>query len=132
MAHTFLIDAHLPGKFWIDAAYAATLVISQLPTPLFDGHSPYEIFFRKIPNYYFLRVFGRECFPTILSLQNKLAPQSKRCILLGIASNYKGYRCLDPIKGRVYVSWHVLFMKTFFLTLPYNRLRHNVIISLPL
>jgi len=62
-------------------------------------------------------VFGCECVPTILSAHHKLEPQSKQCVFIGYASNYKGYRCLNPTTGRVYISRHVLFHEDVFLYL---------------
>jgi len=56
-------------------------------------------------------------------LQNKLELQSKHCVFLGYASNYKGYRCLDPPTGRVHVSRHVLFYEDAF---PYPSLQSVV------
>ena len=119
MARTFLLDAHLPGQFWVDVAYAATFIINRLPTSLLDGHSPFEKLFHKILNYSFLRVFGCECFPTLFNCQHKLEPWSKYCVFLGYASHYKGYRCFDPTTGLVYVSCHVLFHEDVF---PYPEL----------
>ena len=37
-----LIESLLPGHFWVDAAYTATYVINRLPTPFFQGLSPFE------------------------------------------------------------------------------------------
>jgi len=129
MVRTFLLDAHLLGQFWIDVASAATFISNHLPTPLSDGHSPYKKLFHKILDYSFLRMFECKCFPTILSTQQKLEPRSKQCVFIGYASNYKVYRCLDPITGRVYISRHVLFHEDVF---PYRTLqspqsqRHNI------
>ena len=51
---------------------------------------------------------------TILNPPHKLSSRSRRCIFIGYAFNYKGYRCLDPQTDQVYVSRHVLFHKDVF------------------
>ena len=66
-AHTFLHDANLPGQFWSDAAYATIFIINWLSTPLLDNHPRFEKLFHRTPDYSFLRVFGCECFPTLLT-----------------------------------------------------------------
>lgn len=40
---------------------------------------------------------------------NKLDPKSLQCVFLGYNEKYKGYRCLHPPTGKVYINRHVLF-----------------------
>jgi hypothetical protein len=42
--------------------------------------------------------------------------RSKHCIFLGYSTNQRGYRCLDPISRKVYVSSHVVFDESRFPT----------------
>lgn len=110
-----LIQANLPLHFWVDAVYTATYIINRLPTPLLQGLSPFEKLFSKPPDYTLLRVFGCECFPNFpAKSSNKLSPRSVRCVFLGYAPHYKGYRCLDSKTGRVYVSRYVVFHESIF------------------
>jgi len=74
MIRYFLIDASLPASFWLDAPYAAIFTINRLPTPILDDKSPYEVFFKKIPDYKFLKLGGCVCFPHLFSA-NKLSPR---------------------------------------------------------
>jgi hypothetical protein len=41
---------------------------------------------------------------------------SKHCIFLGYSSNQRGYRCLDLVSHKVYVSRHVVFYESRFPT----------------
>jgi hypothetical protein len=60
-----------------------------------------------------MRVFGCKCFPLLRPYTaNKLEYRSKPCIFLGY--NHAGYRCLDPVTGRVYLSGHVVFYESSF------------------
>lgn len=79
------------------------------------GRTPYYSLYNAHPDYEFLKVFGCECFPLLtINLPHKLAPKSVHCVFIGYASNYKGYRCLDPSTGQVYTSRHVRFHKNVF------------------
>jgi hypothetical protein len=40
--------------------------------------------------------------------------RNKKCIFLGYGSNYKGYRCLDPLANKVVITWHVVFDEMSF------------------
>jgi hypothetical protein len=75
---------------------------------LLHHSSPYERLFNRAPNYSLLRVFGCKCFPLLRPYTNhKLEYRSKVCIFLGYS--YAGYRCLDPLTDKVYLSRHVVF-----------------------
>lgn len=72
--------------------------------------SPYEKLYKKVPDYTALRSFGCACFPTLRDYtENKFDPRSLKCVFLGYNEKYKGYRCLYPPTGRVYISRHVVF-----------------------
>lgn len=47
-------------------------------------------------------------------MANKFDPKSLRCVFLGYSAKYKGYRCLYPPTGRVYLSHHVIFDEASF------------------
>lgn len=113
MIRTFLIDAFIPTYFWLDVAYAAIYAINRLPTTVLQNQSPFEVLFRRVPDYFFIKPFGYVCFLNFMaSSSNKLQPRSVHCVFLSYAANYKGYWCLDPISDQVYISCHVLFHET--------------------
>ncbi|CAH9129275.1 unnamed protein product [Cuscuta epithymum] len=115
LTRTMLLEASIPSTFWVDAILTAAYIINRLPTPLLFGVSPYAKLFHKAPDYSFFRVFGCSCFPNIYATSsNKLSPRSVHCVFIGYASGYKGYRCLEPKSGRVYISGHVRFIEDNF------------------
>ena len=112
-ARTLLIASKVPHQFWVEAFLTATYLINRLP-PI-SKPSPWEQFFHKPPDYSQLRVFGCRCYPWLKPyITSKLDAKSKPCVFLGYSLNHKGYRCLDPITNRVYISRHVYFDETTF------------------
>ena len=57
---------HMGQKFFSAITYSANFVVNQLPVPILDNYLPFEELFHKGLDYSFPRVFGCECFPTIL------------------------------------------------------------------
>lgn len=77
--------------------------------------SPYEVLHKRKPDYSYLRVFGSTCYPCLRPYANKkFDPRSLQCIFLGYHVQYKGYRCLHPPTGRIYISRHVIFDEDLF------------------
>ncbi|KAM1079012.1 hypothetical protein ACFX2B_013622 [Malus domestica] len=112
-ARTLLAASHVPHFYWVDAFATAIYLINRLPTA--SKSSPWELLFHKVPNYSTLRVFGCACFPWLQPYSpSKLHPKSKLCIFLGYSLHHKGYKCLDPVTKRIYISRHVLFDETRF------------------
>ncbi|KAM1674306.1 hypothetical protein ACFX15_039401 [Malus domestica] len=112
-ARTLLIASQVPHQFWVEAFLTAMYLINRLP-PV-NKSSPWEQFFRKVPDYNSLRVFGCQCFPWLKPYTNsKLEPKSKMCVFIGYSLAHKGYRCLDPFTNRVYLSRHVHFDEQTF------------------
>ncbi|CAH9051136.1 unnamed protein product [Cuscuta europaea] len=110
LTRTMLLEASVPSHYWVDAIFTAAYIINRLPSPTLNGLTPYQKLFNRVPDYSFMRVFGSACYPNFNATSaNKLSPRSVQCVFLGYASGYKGYRCLDPFTGRVYVNRHVRF-----------------------
>ncbi|KAJ0640006.1 putative RNA-directed DNA polymerase [Helianthus annuus] len=99
----------------IDAFSSAVYIINRLPSSLLDGKSPFELLYHTVPNYALFKAFGCRVFPCLRDYTpHKLAPCSLPCLFIGYCSKYKGYRCLDPITSRVYVTRSARFDETHF------------------
>lgn len=113
---TMLYHGRVPQQLWVEAFFTANYLINLLPSSALPSHkSPYEMLFHSVPNYTSLRVFGSKCFPTLRPyMHNKLDPKSLPCVFLGYNEKYKGYRCLYPPTGTVFISRHVIFVEDSF------------------
>jgi hypothetical protein len=90
-------------------------IINRLPSSVLEDVLPYFKLFNKGPDYSLFRSFGCSCFLLLRPYSvHKLMFRSKRCIFLGYSTNQSGYRCLDPVSRKVYVSRHVVFDESQF------------------
>ncbi|KAI5336302.1 hypothetical protein L3X38_015569 [Prunus dulcis] len=115
MIRTLLVTSKVPYCFWAYAALTAVHLINLTPTLVLNWITPYSVLFHRPPSYSHLRVFGCSCFPHLGPyVPNKLMSRSIECVFLGYSIHHKGYRCLDPSTGRVYVSRNVIFNEMCF------------------
>lgn len=60
-------------------------------------------------------MFGCACWPNLHHYNSKkLEFRSKQCGFLGYSNSHKGYICLEPSTGRVYISRDVVFDESIF------------------
>lgn len=114
-----MFASHLPLHHWVEAFSAAAFIGNHLPVLSRDKKSPVELLQQQKPDYSHLRVLGTSYYPYLRPVSDhKLELRSLMCVLLGYSTNYKGYRCLYPPTGKVYVSRHVVFDEECF---PFKR-----------
>lgn len=90
---------------------------------MINNETPYERLLKQPPDYTSLRVFGCACWPNLRPYNTrKLQFCSKRYVFLGYSNQHKGFKCLDPLEGRVYISRDVVFDESIF---PFNTLHPN-------
>jgi transposase InsO family protein len=123
MGLTLLAHASMPLKFWDEAFLMAAFLINRLPSKVIDHQTPYERLYGSKPDYTFLRTFGCAVWPNLRPYNaHKLQFRSKRCVFLGYSNMHKGFKCLDPSEGRVYISRDVTFDEREF---PFAALHSN-------
>lgn len=123
MGLTLLAHAAMPLKFWDEAFLTAVFLINRLPTKTLDNDTPLSRLYGETPDYTFLRTFGCACWPNLRPYNShKLQFRSKRCVFLGYSNSHKGFKCLDPSEGRVYISRDVVFDEHVY---PFSKLHSN-------
>jgi transposase InsO family protein len=123
MGITLLAHASMPLKYWDEAFFTAVFLINRLPSKVINDVTPLERLLGTKPDYTFLRTFGCAVWPNLRPYNTKkLAFRSKQCVFLGYSHMHKGFKCLDPKEGRVYVSRDVVFDESVF---PFASLHPN-------
>nr|KYP49180.1 Retrovirus-related Pol polyprotein from transposon TNT 1-94 [Cajanus cajan] len=101
-------------NFWADAFSTAIHVINRLPTHILGQKSPYEVLFKKLPNYLLLKPFGYACYPHLRSFNShKMDFRSSHCIFIGYSMHHKGYKCFTN-NGKIIISINVIFDEDTF------------------
>ncbi|KAD3068636.1 hypothetical protein E3N88_36516 [Mikania micrantha] len=112
-----LFNSNLPTSYWEHAFASAVHIINRLPTKVLDNRSPFEVLFLVPPDYTNFHVFGCRVYPYLRDYsEHKLAPRSLPCIFIGYCSQYKGYKCLEPNTGRIFVTRNARFDETYLPT----------------
>ncbi|KAL3838972.1 hypothetical protein ACJIZ3_023563 [Penstemon smallii] len=118
-----LSHSSLPTLYWSDAFLTAVYLINRLPSPSLKNLCPYEILFKRKPDYHFLKIFGCQCWPNLRPYnKNKINFRSIPCLFLGYSSSHLGYLCFHIPTGRMYISRDVLFDESTF---PYSKVQPN-------
>jgi len=87
-----LVGSLLPLTFWGEAFVLFVHIINVLPALVLQNLSPYEILFKKKPDYNFYKVFGCACYSLLRPYHSKKFNfHSSLCLFLGYSFNYKGY-----------------------------------------
>ena len=93
----------------------AFYLINQLPTLVLNHKSLFQVLHGMNLDYSMLCPFGYLCYTFLRYYQvNKFCPKSLPCVLLGISNSHKGFCCLEPSIGQVYISRHVVFNESTF------------------
>lgn len=105
-----MFHGHVPLPYWVDAFSTVVHIINRLPSTLLNNKSPFETLLHQRPQYDNFRVFACRVYPYVRDVAiHKLAPRSIPCIFLGYCLQHKGYKCLDPITNRVFITRHARF-----------------------
>jgi hypothetical protein len=107
---TLLAHTSMPLKFWDEAFLTAVFLINRLPSKVINHETPLVCLYGQELDYTFLRTFGCACWPNLRPYNShKLQFRSKQCVFLGYSNSHKGFKCLDPAEGRIYISRDVVF-----------------------
>jgi histone deacetylase 1/2 len=113
----------MPLKFWDEASSTAMFLINRLPSKVINDETPFERLFGTQLDYNFLCMFRGAVWPNLKTYNSrKLEYHSKKCVFIGYSDMHKGFKCLDPKEGHVYISRDVVFDETIF---PFASLHPN-------
>ncbi|KAH9793669.1 retrovirus-related pol polyprotein from transposon RE1 [Citrus sinensis] len=122
-ALTMMFHASLPLKLWVDSFLAATYIINRLPLSPLKNKSPYEILFKKLPDY---RGLKEHSTLTTFPQQDEWLPKnSPNCENLNDSRAVKVNNC----KGATISTPHVQFMPHKDVNLDNNSNATSPIIS---
>jgi histone deacetylase 1/2 len=112
---SLLAYTSMPLKHWDEAFLMVVFLINRLPSRVIFDDTPHDCILGTSPDYSFLRTFGCAVCPNLRPYNTKkLQFRSLRCVFLGYSNLHKGFKCLDPKTGCVYVSHDVIFDETVY------------------
>ncbi|PKI73561.1 hypothetical protein CRG98_006142 [Punica granatum] len=115
IARALMFQASLPIDFWGECISAAAHLINLTPSSILSGKTPFELLFRKKPDYQHIRIFGCLCYAHYSPrFKDKFGPRSRKCIFIGYPFGKKGWRVYDLENREVFVSRDVRFYETEF------------------
>ncbi len=111
-----LFQAGLGKTFWALAIKAATYTLNRIGTEANEGITPYERWFKQVPNLGHMRVFGCAAFVHEELHKQKLDPRAWRGVFVGYDRHDGTYHIWNKNTKRVLVSRSVMFDETKFIS----------------
>ncbi|GJS84205.1 retrotransposon protein, putative, ty1-copia subclass [Tanacetum coccineum] len=99
----------LPLSFWDYALESATRILNMVPTKKVDK-TPYELWYGKVPNLSYLKVWGCEALVK-RDTPDKLKQRSVKCIFIGYPKETMGYYFYFPPKNKIVVARYAEFFE---------------------
>ena len=118
IVRALLIFSSVPSSFWAEPVLTSVNLINITLSSVLAGKSPHEHLYSSLLDYRMLHTFGCACNVLIPPTERaKLSARSAKCVLLGISSEHKGYRCYYLLAHRLLISHHVSFVgdSSYFL-----------------
>ncbi|GJR22045.1 retrotransposon protein, putative, ty1-copia subclass [Tanacetum coccineum] len=99
----------LPLSFWDYALESAARILNMVPTKKVDK-TPYELWYRKVPNLSYLKVWGCEALMK-RDTPDKLQQRSVKCIFIGYPKETMGYYFYFPHGNKIVVARYTKFLE---------------------
>ncbi|GKC95659.1 retrotransposon protein, putative, ty1-copia subclass, partial [Tanacetum coccineum] len=101
-------------SFWDYALESATHILNMVPTKKVDK-TPYELWYGKVPNLSYLKVWGCEALVK-RDMPDKLQQRSIKCIFIGYPKEIMGYYFYFPPKNKIVVARYAEFFEKNLIT----------------
>ncbi|GKE94460.1 retrotransposon protein, putative, ty1-copia subclass, partial [Tanacetum coccineum] len=95
--------------FWDYALESATRILNMVPTKKVDK-TPYELWYGKVPNLSYLKVWGCEALVK-RDTPDKLEQRSVKCIFIGYPKETMGYYFYFPPENKIVVARYAEFFE---------------------
>lgn len=106
------LAAKCPESLWDEFYLTAAHLHAKTATKSLQGRIPFELWYKRVPNYMYIREIGCCAFVLTLDHHNpKLNACGIECILVGYGQNSKSYRCYDPKTKQIHELYHVHFLE---------------------
>ncbi|GJR10037.1 retrotransposon protein, putative, ty1-copia subclass [Tanacetum coccineum] len=99
----------LPLSFWDYALESATRIFNMVPTKNVDK-TPYELWYGKVPNLFYLKVWGCEALVK-RDTPDKLEQRSVKCIFIGYPKETMGYYFYFSPENKIVVARYAEFFE---------------------
>ncbi|GJS00466.1 retrovirus-related pol polyprotein from transposon TNT 1-94 [Tanacetum coccineum] len=99
----------LPLSFWDYALESATRILNMVPTKKVDK-TPYELWYGKVPNLSYLKVWGCEALVK-RDTPDKLKQRSVKCIFIEYPKETMGYYFYFPPENKIVVARYAEFFE---------------------
>ncbi|GJY20048.1 retrovirus-related pol polyprotein from transposon TNT 1-94 [Tanacetum coccineum] len=109
----------LPLSFWDYALESATRILNMVPTKKVDK-TPYELWYGKVPNLSYLKVWGCEALVK-RDTPDKLQQRSVKCIFIGYPKETMGYYFYFPPENKIVVARYAEFFEKNLITQEVSR-----------
>lgn len=111
LARSMLQDMNLPKFLWAEAMHVAMYVLNLLPTKQNNNLSPFELWYKKKPNYEHLRVFGSVVYAKVPdATRKKWDAKARKYIFIGYTYTPENYKIFDPRSNSIFISREVKFV----------------------
>ena len=115
VARALYFQSRVPLHFWSHCVLTTAFLINQIPSPLLNHNTPYELLYKKPVNYSSFRVFGCLAFSsTLASQRTKFQPRARTCVFIRYPNGMKAYRLYDIHTKQIFVFGDVVFREEVF------------------
>jgi hypothetical protein len=110
MSRCILFEKKLPRFIWVEAVNTSVYLLNRLPTKFVQSKTPVEAWSGFRPTAKHLKAFGSLCYFLVPSAKRgKLDGRAEKGIIVGYATELKGYRIYNLNVAKIQISRDVYF-----------------------